>query len=233
MLTIEKMLKSGHNNKDRNEWNYQKVIKDNTSKVFIYDYPILEEFKNDFEEHFCAHFYKREFAFVPGEFCYYLSEKLNNIFPYYNEVLKRIGNYETLFGNGNEVFQREKSSEFSEDNTENSTVDNSSSTSVDTTRVTSNKNRDFPSSAVENVDSYLTDSQETHVDDLSEAKGTNKTTGSNIGKRNNNGLESEKYTRTNNNNINLYDYLQNYRKDIDDIYRDLYKKFDDLFLMVM
>ena len=81
MLTIEKMLKSGYNNKNRNTWNYQEVIKNNKQRIFIYDYPILEEFKNDFETHFCAHFYKREFSFTPGEFCYYLSEKLNNIFP--------------------------------------------------------------------------------------------------------------------------------------------------------
>ena len=72
MLTIEKILKSGHNNTNRNTWNYQEVIKNNKQRIFIYDYPILKEFKEDFETHFCAHFYKREFAFTPGEFCYYL-----------------------------------------------------------------------------------------------------------------------------------------------------------------
>lgn len=237
MLTIEKMLKSGHKNPQQNSWNYQEVIKNNTQRVFIYDYPILEEFKKDFENHFCAHFYKREFAFVPGEFCYYLSEKLNNIFPYYNEVFKRIGNYEELFGNGKDTSERKKSSAF--DETENingnSSIDNSSTNDIDTTRMSNNRNRDFPTSAVSDIDSYLTDSQTSTIDDVVKGKGTNTTRGSNTNNtnRNNQGNEEEIYSRKNNSNINLHDYLMQYRSEIDSIYNDLYNKFDDLFLMVL
>ena len=148
MLTIEKMLKSGHNNNNRNTWNYQEVIKNNKQRIFIYDYPILEEFKEDFENHFCAHFYKREFAFTPGEFCYYLSEKLNNIFPYYNEVFKKIGNYDLLFGNGKETFTKNKTGNYNEN--ENGT----GISTVDTNRMINNKNRDFPTSAISDIDKY-------------------------------------------------------------------------------
>ena len=237
MLTIEKMLKSGHNNTNRNTWNYQEVIKNNTQRVFIYEYPILNEFKEDFETHFCSHFYKREFAFVPGEFCYYLSEKLNNIFPYYNEILKRVGNYEELFGNGEENYQRKKSSAFdeSQNSTGNSSINNTSSNDIDNTRMINNKNRDFPTNAVSNIDNYLSDSQSSNIDDATHSTGTNTTNGSNSNNsnRNNQGEEEESYTRKNNSNINLHDYLMQYRSEIDSIYNDLYKKFDDLFLMVL
>lgn len=237
MLTIEKLLKSGHNNPQQNSWNYQEVIKNNTQRVFIYDYPILEEFKEDFETHFCAHFYKREFASVPGEFCYYLSEKLNNIFPYYNEVLKRIGNYEEVFGNGQETFERKKSSAFdeTENSIGNSSINNSNTSDIDTTRMSNNKNRDFPTSAVIDIDSYLTDSQTITTNDVTKGKGTNTTNGSNTNNsnRNNQGKEEESYTRRNNSNISLHDYLMQYRSEIDSIYNDLYKKFDELFLMVL
>lgn len=221
MLTIEKMLKSGHNNNNRNTWNYQEVIKNNKQRIFIYDYPILEEFKEDFENHFCAHFYKREFAFAPGEFCYYLSEKLNNIFPYYNEVFKKIGNYDLLFGNGKEKFTKNKIGNYNEN--ENGT----GISTVDTNRMINNKNRDFPTSAVSDIDKYLTDTQLSTSDDLTKSEASNKNEKTNVSN------ENETYTRENNININLHDYLMQYRSEIDTIYEDLYIKFDELFLMVL
>lgn len=221
MLTIEKMLKSGHNNNNRNTWNYQEVIKNNKQRIFIYDYPILEEFKEDFENHFCAHFYKREFAFTPGEFCYYLSEKLNNIFPYYNEVFKKIGNYDLLFGNGKETFTKNKKGNYNEN--ENGT----GISTVDTNRMINNKNRDFPTSAISDIDKYLTDTQLSTSDDLTKSEASNKNEKTNVSN------ENETYIRENNININLHDYLMQYRSEIDTIYEDLYIKFDELFLMVL
>lgn len=221
MLTIEKILKSGHNNKNRNTWNYQEVIKNNKQRIFIYDYPILEEFKEDFENHFCAHFYKREFAFTPGEFCYYLSEKLNNIFPYYNEVFKKIGNYDLLFGNGKETFTKKKNGNYNEN--ENGT----GISTVDTNRMINNKNRDFPTTAISDIDKYLTDTQLSTSDDLTKSEASNKNEKTNVSN------ENETYIRENNININLHDYLMQYRSEIDTIYEDLYIKFDELFLMVL
>ena len=221
MLTIEKILKSGHNNTNRNTWNYQEVIKNNKQRIFIYDYPILKEFKEDFETHFCAHFYKREFAFTPGEFCYYLSEKLNNIFPYYNEVFKKIGNYDLLLGNGKEILTRDKKSNYNEN--ENST----GNSTIDTNRIINNKNRDFPTSAVSDIDKYLTDTQTSTSDDLTKSEASNKNEKTNVSN------ENETYIRENNININLHDYLIQYRSEIDTIYEDLYIKFDELFLMVL
>ena len=221
MLTIEKMLKSGHNNNNRNTWNYQEVIKNNKQRIFIYDYPILEEFKEDFENHFCAHFYKREFAFTPGEFCYYLSEKLNNIFPYYNEVFKKIGNYDLLFGNGKETFTKNKTGNYNEN--ENGT----GISTVDTNRMINNKNRDFPTSAISDIDKYLTDTQLSTSNDLTKSEASNKNEKTNVSN------ENETYIRENNININLHDYLMKYRSEIDTIYKDLYIKFDELFLMVL
>nr|DAK52556.1 MAG TPA: Lower collar protein [Caudoviricetes sp.] len=221
MLTIEKMLKSGHNNNNRNTWNYQEVIKNNKQRIFIYDYPIVEEFKEDFENHFCAHFYKREFAFTPGEFCYYLSEKLNNIFPYYNEVFKKIGNYDLLFGNGKETFTKNKTGNYNENENGNGI------STVDTNRMINNKNRDFPTSAISDIDKYLTDTQLSTSDDLTKSEASNKNEKTNVSN------ENETYTRENNININLHDYLMQYRSEIDTIYEDLYIKFDELFLMVL
>lgn len=221
MLTIEKMLKSGHNNNNRNTWNYQEVIKNNKHRIFIYDYPILEEFKEDFENHFCAHFYKREFAFTPGEFCYYLSEKLNNIFPYYNEVFKKIGNYDLLFGNGKETFTKNKTGNYNENE------NGMGISTVDTNRMINNKNRDFPTSAISDIDKYLTDTQLSTSDDLTKSEASNKNEKTNVSN------ENETYIRENNININLYDYLMKYRSEIDTIYKDLYIKFDELFLMVL
>lgn len=221
MLTIEKMLKSGHNNNNRNTWNYQEVIKNNKHRIFIYDYPILEEFKEDFENHFCAHFYKREFAFTPGEFCYYLSEKLNNIFPYYNEVFKKIGNYDLLFGNGKETFTKNKTGNYNENE------NGMGISTVDTNRMINNKNRDFPTSAISDIDKYLTDTQLSTSDDLTKSEASNKNEKTNVSN------ENETYIRENNININLHDYLMKYRSEIDTIYKDLYIKFDELFLMVL
>ena len=221
MLTIEKMLKSGHNNNNRNTWNYQEVIKNNKQRIFIYDYPILEEFKEDFENHFCAHFYKREFAFTPGEFCYYLSEKLNNIFPYYNEVFKKIGNYNLLFGNGKETFTKNKTGNYNENE------NGRGISTVNANRMINNKNRDFPTSAISDIDKYLTDTQLSTSDDLTKSEASNKNEKTNVSN------ENETYTRENNININLHDYLMQYRSEIDTIYKDLYIKFDELFLMVL
>lgn len=221
MLTIEKILKSGHNNTNRNTWNYQEVIKNNKQRIFIYDYPILKEFKEDFETHFCAHFYKREFAFTPGEFCYYLSEKLNNIFPYYNEVFKKIGNYDLLFGNGKETFTKNKTGKYNENE------NGRGISTVDTNRMINNKNRDFPTSAISDIDKYLTDTQTSTSGDLTKSEASNKNEKTNVNN------ENETYIRENNININLHDYLMQYRSEIDTIYEDLYIKFDELFLMVL
>ena len=77
-----------------------------------------------------------------------MSEKLNNIFPYYNEVFKKIGNYDLLLGNGKEILTRDKKSNYNEN--ENST----GNSTIDTNRIINNKNRDFPTSAVSDIDKY-------------------------------------------------------------------------------
>lgn len=250
-MTIEKILKSGMNNQDRHNWNYQEVIANNKSKVFIYDYPIDDIFKDDFEKHFCAHFYLRDLAFQNvGEFCYYLSERLNNIFPYYNEFFKRIGNYDELFTNlgYDETITR------THDETKNKSHDEKGTYKSDTTSQTTGKDtqnitddnvtkgRDFPNSAIDlDSTSYYTDSSETkntqdtqrntetdmtgNQDDTS----TNKYDDSETNKYN----ETETRHYTNNDNLNVYDFLMKYRRDIDNIYGEIYMRMDDLFIGIL
>ena len=90
-----------------------------------------------------------------------------------------------------------------------------------------NKNRDFPTSAVSDIDKYLTDTQTSTSGDLTKSEASNKNEKTNVSN------ENETYTRENNININLHDYLMQYRSEIDTIYEDLYIKFDELFLMVL
>ena len=234
-MTIEKILKSGMNNEDRHNWNYQEVISNNKSKVFIYDYPIDEVFKDDFETHFCAHFYLRDLAFQNvGEFCYYLSERLNNLFPYYNEFFKRIGNYDELFTNlgYDETISRshDETGTYKSDTT-------SQTTGEDTQNVTDDnvtKGRDFPNSAIDlNSSSYYTDSSETNNVQDTQRNTETSTTGNQDDTTTNQYDETETRHYVNNNNLNVYDFLMKYRRDIDNIYGEIYMKMDDLFIGIL
>lgn len=234
-MTIEKILKSGMINEDRHNWNYQEVISNNKSKVFIYDYQIDEVFKDDFETHFCAHFYLRDLAFQNvGEFCYYLNERLNNLFPYYNEFFKRIGNYDELFTNlgYDETISRshDETGTYKSDTT-------SQTTGEDTQNVTDDnitKGRDFPNSAIDlNSDSYYTDSSETsNVQDTQRNTETSMT-GNQDDTSTNKYNETETRHYVNNNNLNVYDFLMKYRQDIDNIYGEIYMRMDDLFIGIL
>lgn len=211
MITIETILKSGMINDDRHNWNYQEVIANNKSKVFIYDYPIADALKDDFETHFCAHYYKRVLADQNiGEFCYYLSERLNNLFPYYNEYFNRIGSYDELFTNlsYDETINRQVNEEGT----------NNSSGSAETS--TENFGRDFPNSAINLAADYYTDSSTTSSDTST----TDNTTSTN------DRTESEARHYVDNSNLNVFDFLMKYRNEIDNIYRQIYKQLDDLFI---
>lgn len=101
MITVETVLKSGYPYNQTDYWNVNDVIRENKKKIFIYDYPIADAFKDDFESHFCRHFYKRELAYQNiGEFCYELNDRLCNIFPWYNNYLLKIGSFDDLNHNG-------------------------------------------------------------------------------------------------------------------------------------
>lgn len=218
-MTIEKILKSGMNNQDRHNWNYQEVIANNKSKVFIYDYPIDEVFKDDFEKHFCAHFYLRDLAFQNvGEFCYYLSERLNNLFPYYNEFFKRIGNYDELFTNlGYDETITRNHDETGTYNSKQSATSNQNSLE---------KGRDFPNSAIDlNSDRYYTDSSENE----NNVKSSSSQDDGNTVKYD----ETETRRYVNNSNLNVYDFLMKYRQDIDNIYGEIYMRMDDLFIGIL
>lgn len=249
MLTIEMMLKSGYKNPYKTEWNYQKVIKANANKVFIYDYPINPTFKEDFEMKVLAHFYKRNIIGVPGEFCYYLSEKLNILFPSFNHVLENIGNYDELFGNGDETITRIKSNTGSGTNIlkRNLTGQGNNTSNVDdTTNINSNStqenvNRDFPTGSVTDITKYMTDSQ----DGKTNANSTN--TRKNIEKNNNNYSENgedntqknftedekETITRVDNSNRDKLDYFIAFRNEIDKAYEYIFIQLDELFYFVL
>lgn len=234
-MTIEKILKSGMNNQDRHNWNYQQVIENNKSKVFIYDYPIDEVFKDDFEKHFCSHFYLRDLAFQNvGEFCYYLSERLNNIFPYYNEFFKRIGNYDELFTNlgYDETITRTYNENGTYKSDTSSQTKGEDNQNVNDDSVT--KGRDFPNSAVDlNTDRYYTDSSE--VNQKQDTKRNTKTnmSGKQDDKTTRKYDESETRRYVNNDNLNVYDFLMKYRQDIDNIYGEIYMRMDDLFIGIL
>ena len=218
-MTIEKILKSGMSNIDKHNWNYQEVIKNNKYKVFIYDYPIDTVLKDDFETHFCAHFYFRDLAFQNvGEFCYYLSERLNNLFPYYNEFFKRIGNYDELFTNlGYDETITRRHDETGTYNSKQSSNSNQN---------TLEKGRDFPNSAVDlNSDKYYTDSTENE----NNVKSSSTQDDGNTVKYD----ETEIRHYVNNDNLNVYDFLMKYRQDIDNIYGEIYMRMEDLFVGIM
>lgn len=229
MITIETILKSGITNDDRHNWNYQEVIANNKSKVFIYDYPIANALKDDFETHFCAHYYKRVLADQNiGEFCYYLSERLNNLFPYYNEYFNRIGNYDELFTNlgYDETINRQVNEEGTAGSQQNGT--NNSTGSAETN--TENLGRDFPNSAINLGGDYYTDGSNTSSN-TSTTDNTASTFTQNDSSTNDR-TESEARHYVDNSNLNVFDFLMKYRNEIDNIYRQIYKQLDDLFIGV-
>lgn len=221
MITVETILRS-NGAYDIDVWNINDIIKANKQKIFVYEYDILDEFKDDFEMHVLRHFYKR--AISPqniGEFCYYLNSSLCDIFPYYNEVLSRIGNYDDLVHNGS----RTENLKIIHDE---EGTDKGSSTSKDVGNSTSvDKGRDFPNSAItDNSSLYYTDSDEN-------------TSSSTV---NNNSSYDDKntkdYTQTHirevhdDTNINLLKFLKEYRNEIDEVYRYIYRRLEENFIAI-
>lgn len=225
MLTIEMMLKSGYKNPYKTEWNYQKVIKANASKVFIYDYPINPTFKEDFEMKVLAHFYKRNIIGVPGEFCYYLSEKLNILFPSFNHVLENIGNYDELFGNGDRTITRTRN----DSGTGTVTNDSTDSTKLTNQATVKNTNRDFPTSAVTDVSKYMTDSQ----DGTTTSNGTNTRTANDTNESKYQDNQTETITEIDNSNRDKLEYFIAFRNEIDKAYEYIFIQLDELFYFVL
>lgn len=240
MITIETILKAEPLTTSPS-WDYQNVIKENKYKIFIYDYPINPIFKDDFEFKLCSHFYLRELAFQNiGQFCYYLSEELNNIFPYFNKVLEDIIKYDELLKNVGfkENIERiyTKNRIKTEDDTQNQKIENKSNNNQNINENGINIDKDFPVSAIENSKDYETSSNNTEKKTVNTEVNTSNSNQDSIFKNNLN--EEEKYTenesRINNNTDMLYyDLLKKYTYEIDDIYNIIFKKLDSLFLSTL
>lgn len=231
MITLETILKSGYVNDDKTNYNYQQVITNNKNKIFIYDYPISSILKDDFETHFCTHFYKHTIAFQNiGEWCYYLSEHLNNIFPYMNTYFEKISDYNDLMTNlgYNEtitISHQETGSLTSSQTGENTSQDNTTSNQTI-------KGRDFPNSSITVTSGdYYTDS--TLTDGLQDSNNESHSSFNQNDNTSKNFNETENRNYINNSDINVYDFLLKYRDEIDNIYGLIYSKMSDLFIAIM
>lgn len=221
MITIESILRS-NGAYDIDKWNINDIIKENKSKVFVYEYPILEEFKDDFEYHVCRHFYKE--AIAPqniGEFCYYLNSSLCDIFPYYNNILSQIGDFDALRHNG----PRTEHLVITHDE---DTTDKGASNSKDVGNSdTLTKGRDFPNSAItQNQSLYYTDSDET----TSSATNTNDSSYDDKGTKDYTQIhDREVHDDT---NINYLKFMKEYRDEIDEVYHYIYRRLQQNFISI-
>src|SRR5699024_7203025 len=103
---------------------------------------------------------------------------------------------------------------------------NNSTGSAETS--TENFGRDFPNSAINLAGGYYTDSSTTSSDTSTTDNTTSTFTQNDTST--NDRTESEDRHYVDNSNLNVFDFLMKYRNEIDNIYRQIYKQLDDLFI---
>lgn len=124
------------------------VIKEHN--IFAFNYPFYDESKRkEFEEKFIKHFYFREIGVeTVDRFIFYLEEKFNTVFPYYNELFKtskieydKLNNYDVT---ETHTISRESDSK-------SSGITSSVNQNFDVINSTSNEDRNVNSSLNSNV----------------------------------------------------------------------------------
>lgn len=240
-MKISDILMSGYKNQDYGNPNFLQVIQNNKQKIFDFEYGIDPLIKQDFETMFLLHFFDYEIA-TPTDthtlliWKVYLSARLNNIFPLYNQFISAMK--KSLTGErtdtSTENHTKDNTYKSQRNGTNDTTINDSTHTTSDSEVQDTNKFRDFPNSAISNTDTYLTNSGEnnttTNVLTNSAHQGT--TGGTSTDKIDDIGNEQGNRNNSTTYGISDLDFINRFRNELTGVYDEIFKYCADLFIFV-
>lgn len=252
-ITVRAICESLAGNTVSDVSNFQSVISTASPKVFNFDFPIFDEsHRQELEEKILLWYYDREIGFrTVGRWQLGLSQYLNRIMPYYNEMYKTTAiSYDMLTdvnlteeseGQGEDESQEEHGSEMSgSSNTTNNSTDTTQATTAGTA---SSATSDTPQGTIANVEdqSYLTSYNKST--NSSNNNGTVTSSGSSLSENSTTtkdnstktSKKSETFTKTTKGKSGGKSYaemIMEYRKAIANVDSMIIDELEDLFLSV-
>lgn len=231
-LLVSDIIRSGYKNTDYFNTNFMDLIRNQRSRIFGFDYPIDQKFKEDFEVNFILHFFNYRISDTAEAHTYLswqtmLADRMYQLFPLYNQFFEKITK-EDISGTEKYVSRETFDEDTVNDSMSNSVYNDNTDVAEESVQNTDNVNRDFPLSSVTNTNAYMTDSQdntETKIfEHNADSRGDNITTGNDVGSRNFNRNKTDEKMMID------FDYYKRFREELNGIYSEIYKFCCDLFI---
>lgn len=231
-LLVSDIIRSGYKNTDYFNTNFMDLIRNQRSRIFGFDYPIDQKFKEDFEVNFILHFFNYRISDTVETHTYLswqtmLADRMYQLFPLYNQFFEKITK-EDISGIEKYVSRETFDEDTVNESESNSTYNDNTDVIEDSVQQTDNINRDFPLSSVTNTNAYMTDSQDNRATNEfvhgAESRGGNNTAGNDIGSRN------FIRNKTDEKMMIDFDYYKRFRDELNGIYSEIYKFCCDLFI---
>lgn len=231
-LLVSDIIRSGYKNTDYFNTNFMDLIRNQRSRIFGFDYPIDNKFKEDFEVNFILHFFNYRISDTAEAHTYLswqtmLADRMYQLFPLYNQFFEKITK-EDISGTEKYVSRETFDEDTSNDSMSNSKYNDNTHVTEESEQKTDNVNRDFPLSSVTNTNAYMTDSQDNKVAKIFEHNadsiGDNIITGNDVGNRN------FIRNKTDEKMMIDFDYYKRFREELSGIYNEIYKFCCDLFI---
>lgn len=216
--------------------------------IFNFNYPIWDiGYKSVLEEKIIRHYFTKEICFeTVGLWKFILSERLNLIMPYYNELYKTIIDYDFLVDTniveeykGNNVFNGLSDSTSKAKQESNQTSNNTETSTSDTSENGKNLLSDLPQVNYNNID-YGTNLTETNNNSVNNISSTNDIVNDNIVKNDSNNTSTTKSTNNDenikttkgHNNHTIAELINQYRDSLLNIDNMIINDLKDLFMMI-
>lgn len=231
-LLVSDIIRSGYKNTDYFNTNFMDLIRNQRSRIFGFDYPIDNKFKEDFEVNFILHFFNYRISDTAEAHTYLswqtmLADRMYQLFPLYNQFFEKITK-EDISGTEKYVSRETFDEDTSNDSMSNSIYNDNTHVTEESEQKTDNVNRDFPLSSVTNTNAYMTDSQDNKATKIFEhnadSRGDNIITGNDVGNRNFNRNKTDEKMMVD------FDYYKRFREELSGIYNEIYKFCCDLFI---
>ena len=220
------------------------VIETARQKIFNFDYPIPEEYKQNLETKINRRYYFREIAVETyALWHFFLQNKMQEIMPYYNQLYESlIYEYEpfdnvniTTTGMDNIEGNKTESNDMSFSNTSTNKIDDKTTTTADNWKYYS----DTPQGGVDGLSSHKYLTNATNVDNTNTATGSSTSNGNTNGNTNENKEENKRenknYSETikgKNNTKSYSEMIVEYRKSLINIDNEVINELSDLFFML-
>lgn len=231
-MLVSDIIRSGYKNTDYFNTNFMDLIRNQRSRIFGFDYPIDNKFKEDFEVNFILHFFNYRISDTAEAHTYLswqtmLADRMYQLFPLYNQFFEKITK-EDISGTEKYVSRETFDEDTSNDSMSNSIYNDNTHVTEESEQKTDNVNRDFPLSSVTNTNAYMTDSQDNKATKIFEhnadSRGDNIITGNDVGNRNFNRNKTDEKMMVD------FDYYKRFREELSGIYNEIYKFCCDLFI---